>query len=111
MTRRELTRITSLSVTVMLLALPGQALAQESTRSAYSNDDVVEVGGTNGSHGTGGATAAATGSGTGSLGTGDPSDPALPFTGLEVALLGVVGAGLLALGLGMRRFSRSPDTA
>ena len=56
---------------------------------------------------------------------GDPADPAdpansessshnsdgLPFSGLDVALLAAMGVSLLALGLGMRRMTRRPDTA
>ena len=35
----------------------------------------------------------------------------LPFTGLDLALLAGAGAMLLALGLGMRRLTRSPESA
>ena len=35
----------------------------------------------------------------------------LPFTGLDLALLAGAGGMLLALGLGMRRLTRSPESA
>ena len=35
----------------------------------------------------------------------------LPFTGLDLALFAGAGAMLLALGLGMRRLTRSPESA
>jgi len=56
-----------------------------------------------------------TGSGSGS--GGDPQDPSataaggLPFTGFDIALSLVAGAGLLGAGLVLRRASRSRDVA
>lgn len=41
---------------------------------------------------------------------GDDGDE-LPFTGLDLALLAGAGGMLLALGLGMRRLTRSPESA
>jgi len=41
---------------------------------------------------------------------GDDGDE-LPFTGLDIALLAGAGGMLLALGLGMRRLTRSPESA
>ncbi|MBA3306096.1 MAG: hypothetical protein H0U25_09245 [Thermoleophilaceae bacterium] len=35
----------------------------------------------------------------------------LPFTGLDLGLLGVAGASLLLMGAGMRRMTRSHDSA
>lgn len=35
----------------------------------------------------------------------------LPFTGLDVALIGIAGGSLLVLGFGMRRLTRAPDAA
>lgn len=40
-----------------------------------------------------------------SAGTGS-----LPFTGLDIGLIGIAGGVLLLFGLGMRRLTRSPDT-
>jgi hypothetical protein len=39
------------------------------------------------------------------------SSGTLPFTGLDLGLLGAAGAGLLALGIGMRRLTRSSEPA
>ena len=41
---------------------------------------------------------------------GDDGDE-LPFTGLDIALLAGAGGMLLALGVGMRRLTRSPESA
>lgn len=43
---------------------------------------------------------------------GDPppsSSDELPFTGLDLGLIGVAGGSLLLLGMGMRRLTRAPD--
>jgi hypothetical protein len=37
----------------------------------------------------------------------DPKDPGLPFTGLDVVAVLAVGGALLAVGLGVRRVSRT----
>jgi 2-methylaconitate cis-trans-isomerase PrpF len=39
------------------------------------------------------------------------SSGTLPFTGLDLGLLGAAGAGLLGLGIAMRRLTRSSETA
>jgi hypothetical protein len=39
------------------------------------------------------------------------SSGTLPFTGLDLGLLGAAGAGLLGLGIGMRRLTRSSESA
>ena len=38
------------------------------------------------------------------------SSGTLPFTGLDLGLLGFAGAGLLGLGIGMRRLTRSSES-
>jgi hypothetical protein len=38
------------------------------------------------------------------------SSEELPFTGLDLGLIGVAGASLMLLGLGMRRLTRAPDS-
>jgi hypothetical protein len=43
--------------------------------------------------------------------TAPSDDSQLPFTGLDLALLAGAGGMLLALGLGMRRLTRSPESA
>ena len=42
---------------------------------------------------------------------GESGGSALPFTGLDVALILGVGGVLMAVGLGTRRLTRAPDTA
>ncbi len=44
-------------------------------------------------------------------GAADGDGGALPFTGLDVALIIAVGGALLAVGLGTRRLLRQTDTA
>ena len=43
--------------------------------------------------------------------TADTGSGSLPFTGLDVALFAGAGGLLLLAGFGMRRLTRSPDTA
>jgi hypothetical protein len=53
-----------------------------------------------------------TGTGTGSADPEDPADPGgLPFTGLDLGLSLLAGAGLLGAGLALRRASRPQDVA
>ncbi len=78
-----------------VLALPVQGFAQESSGSAYSQSDLPS--------GDPVGTAADT--------TAETSGGSLPFTGLDVVLIAVAGTGILALGLGMRRLTRSPESA
>lgn len=85
-------------VAVSVLALPVQGFAQESSGSAYSQSDLPS-----GDAGDPVGTAADT--------TAETSGGSLPFTGLDVVLIAVAGTGILALGLGMRRLTRSPESA
>ena len=75
---------------LLVLALSAPATAQGPTQDGYTLDgpQVIEQ--------TAGAGA-------------DPDDSSLPFTGMDLALLGGLGAGLLALGAGMRRLTRPAD--
>ena len=41
---------------------------------------------------------------------GDDGSGELPFTGLDLGLLGVAGASLLLVGFGMRRMTRAHDS-
>jgi len=53
-----------------------------------------------------------TGSGTGAdTDTRTTTSGELPFTGLDLGLLGVAGASLLLMGAGMRRMTRSHNSA
>jgi len=84
---------------VLAFAIPAPVMAQDSVVGGYNETEVVDPGDP----------------------AGDPADPAdpaaqseggsLPFTGLDVALLAVAGAGLVAVGFGMRRLTRRPDAA
>jgi hypothetical protein len=42
--------------------------------------------------------------------SGGGSSGSLPFTGLDLALIGAAGGLLVALGVGMRRLTRAPET-
>ncbi len=42
--------------------------------------------------------------------TASSSSGQLPFTGLDLAFVGVAGIALVGLGVGLRRAARSPDT-
>lgn len=92
-------KLIALGVAALVLALPAQAAAQSPTNDQYDDSSVTF------------------------LGSGDPADPGnthtgtggsssgdtLPFSGLDVALIGAVGASLFLLGFGMRRLTRRPS--
>jgi hypothetical protein len=83
-------------VVLLLLVVPGSALASgSSTCQAYSPQLCSSVGSNN----------AATGSGSGT-GANSSSAGSLPFTGLDVVLLVAGGATLLGAGLLVRALSR-----
>jgi hypothetical protein len=98
-----------LTVLVLMLALATTASAQSSVDGYEDQGGQIQAqiqdGGGSGGDGSGTApvttVAAEPASGGGSL----------PFTGLDVALLFGAGAVLAAAGLGMRRLTRSPDSA
>lgn len=98
---RVFKRILLLTVATVALALPTQALAQAPTDDAYDAADVSVVG-EDGAVGSGGQ------------GTPDQSAVSgggLPFTGLDLLMIGLAGGGLVAVGLVMRRLTRHPGTA
>lgn len=84
-----------LGIAVLLLALPGSALAQSPTNDQYDDSSITVVG----DH----ANPAGPGN--------NNSHSSLPFSGLDLGLFAVMGGGLLLLGFGMRRLTRRPDTA
>ncbi len=84
----------ALLIVSLMLVLPSQALAQAPTQEGYDNKGVVDVGGQG-----------ASGSGANTDGGG------LPFTGADLGLFATAGGVLLALGFGMRRLTRRPETA
>jgi hypothetical protein len=97
-----------LTVLVLMLALATTASAQSSVDGYEDQGGQIQAqiqnGGPSGGDGSGTApvtTAAAPTSSGGSL----------PFTGLDVALLFGAGGLLAAAGLGMRRLTRSPESA
>jgi hypothetical protein len=47
----------------------------------------------------------------GQASAGQASGSALPFTGLDVTLIGIAGAMLLLFGVGIRRLTRSPEVS
>ncbi len=86
---------------VLAFAIPAPVMAQDSVVGGYNETEITDPGDP-----------------ANSADPADPADPAaeseggsLPFTGLDVALLAVAGAGLVAVGFGMRRLTRRPDAA
>lgn len=108
----------ALGSAVFAFAVPAPAIAQESVVGGYNESEVVDPA-SPGDPGTPGdpVDPAASGqsdpvsSSGGSSQSESDSGGSLPFTGLDVALLAVAGAGLVALGFGMRRLTRNPDAA
>ncbi|MGH2714358.1 MAG: hypothetical protein ACRDM7_10830 [Thermoleophilaceae bacterium] len=78
-------------VSCLVLAIAGSALAQSPTEDAYDNVAAVEE--ITGDSGGGGGPAQTSGGGGG----------ALPFTGVELGLIALVGVGLLGVGVAVRR--------
>jgi hypothetical protein len=96
-----------LTALVLTLAIATSASAQSSVEGYEDQGGQVQAqiqggGGGGGDAGSTAPVAAAT----------DTADSgSLPFTGLDVALLLAAGGVLVVAGLGMRRLTRSPDTA
>ena len=81
-------RIVILAVAVAIaLMIPSMALGASSTCQAYSPQECSAS----------------------NQGTSDGADGSLPFTGLNTALLAVVGSTLLGAGLVVRQLSRSRE--
>lgn len=85
---RKITRLLVCAVAILALA-GGPAYAQ--TQDAYNGLGGAQQGG-------GGGVADASDSGS------------LPFTGLELALVAIAGAGLLGVGYAVRRASNPPES-
>ena len=90
---------------ILALAVVGPAYAQDSSIDGYNTEsssiqEDVDSGGT-------GFTAAGDSGDSGGTGGGSADDGgSLPFTGLDLGLIGIGGAALLATGFGMRRMIR-----
>ena len=94
-------RLIPIVLAIAMLAVPGTALAAESsTPSGGETQTIVDPGGTGGSGGSGGV-----GGTTDSGGVQDQPSGELPFTGFDA--MTVLGAGvvLLGLGFGIRRLA------
>lgn len=92
----KLVAVVAIVASLAFGALAGSAFAQSSpTEDAYGIQQGIDQGSTGGSSDNGGTTQASSGS--------------LPFTGLEVGLLALIGAGLVGTGVVVRRLSRSSD--
>ena len=89
-----------LLVLLLSLALAAPAAFAQSSQDGYIQEgpSIVDRTSSNGDNGDNGDTAA------------QPSAE-LPFTGLDLGLLGVAGASLLLMGAGMRRMTRAHDSA
>ena len=93
--RRRLLGLALVACCVLALSVAGSALAQTPTDDAYPSPGDLAGVTQGGNGGNGGPTATASDSGT------------LPFTGLELGVFALVGAGLLGTGLILHRTLRS----
>lgn len=103
-------RFVAAGAVAALVAVPATAVAQESSFRGYKHRDIVVVDESSSTKDSGTTAVASTPSGDGDD-PGGSSGGSLPFSGLDVGLLAAAGAGLVALGAGMRRLTRRPDTA
>lgn len=103
-------KITVLAAAIMLsLAFATVAFGQSSTEEGYNPtgpEIVNKVGDEGDQQAPAGAPAGAT-----NPSNANNNGDELPFTGLDLALLAGAGGMLLALGVGMRRLTRSPESA
>jgi hypothetical protein len=93
-----------ITVLVLMLAFAASASAQSSVQGYEDQGGQIQAqiqgGGSDGG-----------GSGTSPVSATTDTGASLPFTGLDVALLLGAGGLLVVAGLGMRRLTRSPNTA
>jgi len=83
---------------LVLSSVASTAFAQSPTEDAYGSVDAVQQ-------------VAAGGTGGGGSDSGGGEGGTLPFTGLEVGLIALIGAGLVGTGIAVRRMSRSNPAA
>ncbi len=93
----------SLSVITVLFALPATAIASSSAQSGYEESAPL---GSVGEAGNNGTTGQATSPVPGAV-QESSSSSVLPFTGLQLAIVFLLGVALLAAGVLVRRASRS----
>jgi hypothetical protein len=99
--------LAGITCAVFLLGAPS-ALAASSAQSGYSKPGGIvqtQLDNGGGDHNPGAAVSTPEGT------TETRSSGSLPFTGLDVVLVVAAGGLLLALGLGMRRFTRTSGVA
>ncbi len=93
---------------LLSLALAAPAAFAQSSRDGYIQEGPSVIDRTDGDEQPGSGSGTDTGTGTDTRTT---TSGELPFTGLDLGLLGVAGASLLLMGAGMRRMTRSHDSA
>lgn len=84
--------ISLVAVVAVVLVFATTASAQQASQDGYLNQAGQVQGQVNG-------------------GSGGSSGGSLPFTGFDMALLAAAGGLLVAVGFGMRRLTRVPDSA
>jgi hypothetical protein len=96
---RKLTVSAVVAVALLVALLPGAAAAQASspTSAQYdtTNDQIAAGGGGGPSEPSGGS---------------DPVISGLPFTGVDLVLLGIVALALLSAGIALQRLSRTAES-
>ena len=97
--KNSLKTLPVLLVLLLSLALAAPAAFAQSSQDGYIQEgpSIVDRTSNNGDNGDEGDTGAQT-------------SAELPFTGLDLGLLGVAGASLLLMGAGMRRMTRAHDS-
>jgi hypothetical protein len=95
----------------VMLAFAGSALAQSPTEDGYGGEAGAQqvVGGAGAGGGGGGEGGAPSGPVQTSAGGGGNTGGGLPFTGVELGLIALAGAGLLGTGIAVRRMVRTSD--
>jgi hypothetical protein len=95
---RKLTVSAVVAVALLVAFLPGAAAAQASSPTSAQYDTTnhqIAGGGGGPSEPSGG---------------GDPVISGLPFTGVDLVLLGIVALALLSAGIALHRLSRTPES-
>jgi hypothetical protein len=102
-------RIIATVLLALALTIATATVASAQTVEGYSNQggqiqSQVEGGG-------GGSAGTDTASGVAGTQTTASDGGSLPFTGLDLALIALAGGALVAVGVGMRRLTRAPESA